>query len=288
MNAVYNNQYDDYIEKTLTALSALRPGMAPEMPSKKLARQFTDLCFQVLFPQNAHKNANSSEEVANLYKIENLLTHLLLPLRNELGESIENIRRRFISGLPALYVALIKDAEAIREFDPAARNLEEVLLAYPGFFAIMAHRISHELFRMKIPVVPRLISEYAHSETGIDIHPGAQIGESFFIDHGTGVVIGETCVIKNNVKIYQGVTLGALQVKKSLASTIRHPTVEDNVIIYAHATILGGNTVIGADSVIGGNVWITASVPPNSLVYHKDEIRIKPQHFDFTAIDFQI
>jgi len=255
-----------YIEDTILHLSQLRNGLSPEMPSKKMARQFTDLCFRVLFPVNAQKVASSTEDIANLYKIENLLTHLLLPLRDELNTNIESIRREFIVSLPGLYNALLKDAMAIRDFDPAARNLEEVLLAYPGFFAIMAHRISHELFRMQVPIVPRLISEYAHAETGIDIHPGASIGESFFIDHGTGVVIGETTIIKNNVKIYQGVTLGALQVKKNLASVKRHPTVDDNVIIYAHATILGGETVIGADSVIGGNVWITESVPADTTV----------------------
>ena len=169
----------------------------------------------------------------------------------------------------------MKDARAICDFDPASASLEEVIITYPGFFAIAAYRIAHALKTLGVPLIPRLISEYAHSMTGIDINPGAEIGESFFIDHGTGVVIGETTIIKNNVKLYQGVTLGALQVRKDLASTKRHPTVEDNVIIYANATILGGDTVIGQGSIIGGNVWITSSVPENSLVYHTYEVKIK-------------
>ncbi|MDP6921908.1 MAG: serine acetyltransferase, partial [Lutibacter sp.] len=142
-------------------------------------------------------------------------------------------------------------------------------------FAIAIYRFSHELYLRKIPLIPRLMSEYAHGLTGTDIHPGAQIGRSFFIDHATGTVIGETCVIKDHVRIYQGVTLGALQVSKALRNVKRHPTVENHVTIYANATILGGDTVIGAHSTIGGNVWITESVPKNSLVYHSAETRLK-------------
>jgi len=149
------------------------------------------------------------------------------------------------------------------------------MAAYPGFYATAVHRLSHWLTLQKVPVLPRLFSEYAHSKTGIDIHPGATIGESFSIDHGTGVVIGETTVIGKNVKIYQGVTLGALSVNKELATQKRHPTIEDNVVIYSGATILGGETIIGRDSIIGGNVWLTNSVPSNSVVYHKSEIGVK-------------
>jgi serine O-acetyltransferase len=167
------------------------------------------------------------------------------------------------------------DAHCILDHDPAARNIDEVYLAYPGFFAIAVYRFSHEFYKIDMPLVPRIMSEYAHRLTGIDINPGAQIGSPFFIDHGTGVVIGETTIIKNNVKVYQGVTLGALQVSKEMENQKRHPTVEENVIIYANATILGGETVIGKNSTIGGNVWITASIPENSLVYHSPETKLK-------------
>lgn len=182
---------------------------------------------------------------------------------------------RFFEALPQLYDQLVLDAKSILEFDPAADSLEEVYLAYPGFFATYVYRISHQLWSQKVKILPRVISEYAHSKTGIDIHPGATIGKSFFIDHGTGIVIGETTVIGNNVKIYQGVTLGALNVSKEKAHQKRHPNIEDDVIIYSGATILGGETTIGRESIIGGNVWITQDVPANSLVYHKSEIKIK-------------
>ena len=152
-------------------------------------------------------------------------------------------------------------------------SLSEVILTYPGVEAIAAHRIAHFFYQSKIPILPRALSELTHGKTGIDIHPGARIGESFFIDHGTGVVIGETAIIGKNVKIYQGVTLGALSVDKSLAQKKRHPTIEDDCIIYSHATILGGETVIGEKSLIGGNVWITKSIPAQSIVYHKSEVR---------------
>lgn len=182
---------------------------------------------------------------------------------------------RFFEALPGLYDQLVLDAKSILEFDPAADSLEEVYLAYPGFFATYVYRISHQLWSQEVKILPRVISEYAHSKTGIDIHPGATIGKSFFIDHGTGIVIGETTVIGNNVKIYQGVTLGALNVSKEKAHQKRHPNIEDDVIIYSGATILGGETTIGRESIIGGNVWVTQDVPANSLVYHKSEIKIK-------------
>lgn len=182
---------------------------------------------------------------------------------------------RFFEALPRIYDQLILDAEAILEFDPATESPEEILLAYPGYFATYTYRISHQLWSQGIKILPRIISEYAHSKTGIDIHPGAEIGEYFFIDHGTGIVIGETAVIGNHVKIYQGVTLGALHVSKENANKKRHPNIEDHVIIYSGATILGGNTTIGRESIIGGNVWITQDVPSHSLVYHKSEIKIK-------------
>lgn len=187
-----------------------------------------------------------------------------------------------------LHQKLENDLKAIFEFDPAAKSRAEVLISYPGFFAIAVYRLAHELWKNNVPLLPRMFSEYVHSKAGIDIHPGAQIGERFFIDHGTGIVIGETSVIGNNVKIYQGVTLGALSVSKAEASVKRHPTIGNNVTIYANATILGGNTTIGDGSIIGGNVWVTNSVPPNSMVYHKSEVSIKTRDVFPEPLNFVI
>ena len=180
-----------------------------------------------------------------------------------------------LESLPEIRALLSEDIVAAYEGDPAAQSTMEVVISYPGFLAIAAHRLAHVLYQLKVPLVPRVMSEYAHSRTGIDIHPGARIGPGFFIDHGTGVVIGETCVIGRRVKLYQGVTLGARSFAKDADGKLvkgikRHPDVEDNVIIYAGATILGGNTVIGHDSVIGASVWLTHSVPPNSKVYNRE------------------
>jgi serine O-acetyltransferase len=179
----------------------------------------------------------------------------------------------FLHHLPRLRSMLAMDVRAAYQGDPAAKGFDEIIFSYPGLFAISVYRIAHLLFEQGIPLLPRIMTEYAHSMTGIDIHPGAHIGESFFIDHGTGVVIGETCEIGKRVRIYQGVTLGALSVKReeveSLRNRKRHPTIEDDVIIYSGATLLGGDTVIGARSVIGGNVWLTESVPADTQVYMK-------------------
>lgn len=187
----------------------------------------------------------------------------------------EAVWKSFSEKLPLIKNKIELDAIAAKENDPACKSLEEVYLAYPGFHAIAVYRLSHEFYKLDLYILSRMMSEYIHGITGIDIHAGATIGDSFFIDHGTGVVIGETSIIKNQVKIYQGVTLGGIQIKKSLASTKRHPTIEDNVTIYANATILGGDIVIGANSIIGANVWITESVPSNSLVTYQSEIKIK-------------
>ena len=167
------------------------------------------------------------------------------------------------------------DLVAIEQGDPAAKSRLEIIATYPGFYAIALHRIAHLLQKLQVPLLPRILSEFASSRTGIEIHPAAQIGRFFCIDHGTGVVVGETTVIGNHVKLYQGVTLGALSVDKSMAGNKRHPTIEDNVVIYAGATILGGDTVVGKDSIIGGNVWLTKSVPHCSRVYHDPVINIK-------------
>lgn len=178
----------------------------------------------------------------------------------------ELLVENFFEDLPALRRILSLDMAAAFRGDPAAKSVEEVILSYPGFLAVTVHRLAHYFWKAGVPLIPRIMSELIHGRTGIDIHPGAEIGESFFIDHGTGVVIGETTIIGRNVKIYQGVTLGALSVKKEEANRKRHPTIEDDVTIYSNATILGGETVIGKGSVIGGNVWITESVPPGSRV----------------------
>jgi serine O-acetyltransferase len=187
-----------------------------------------------------------------------------------------------------IYDVLWQDAEAAYAGDPAAQNLQEVVLAYPGFFGVAVYRIAHYLQSLGIATLPRLFSEHAHEKTGIDIHPAATIGRSFFMDHGTGIVIGGTSVIADNVKIYQGVTLGALSVDKSLATTKRHPTIEEGVVIYAGATILGGETVIGRNSVIGGNTWIVESVAPHSVVYNKSSVRVRPSREVSDLIDFSI
>ena len=178
---------------------------------------------------------------------------------------------RFLEALPEIREILTTDVQAAYDGDPAARTIDEVVISYPGTLAVTVHRIAHQLWQQQVPLVPRMMSEYAHSVTGIDIHPGASIGASFFIDHGTGVVIGETTAIGKRVRLYQGVTLGALSLPKEevnrLRGAKRHPTIEDDVTIYSGATVLGGETVIGAGSVIGGNVWITQSVPPGTRVF---------------------
>ena len=184
------------------------------------------------------------------------------------------IAEAFFEQVPEIYRRLNTDVRAILAGDPAAHSEFEVVRAYPGFYALCFYRIAHALQQLKVPLLPRILTEQAHSKTGIDIHPAAQIDEYCCIDHGTGIVIGETTVIGKHVKIYQGVTLGALSVSKEMAFTKRHPTVEDHVVIYSGATILGGSTIVGHHSVIGGNVWLTNSVPPGSLVYHNPEVTV--------------
>lgn len=187
------------------------------------------------------------------------------------GDTARDLTAAFMERLPAIREALIEDVQAAYDGDPAASSLDEVILAYPGVLAITVHRVAHELHLMGVPLMPRIMSEWAHSRSGADIHPGARIGRSFFIDHATGVVVGETTTIGANVKLYQGVTLGALSIPKDargrvIRDTRRHPTVRDNVTIYANATVLGGETILGADSIVGGSVFVTTSVPAGSRV----------------------
>lgn len=243
------------------------------MPCKTDSNHFIVDTIQLLFPLDVPRSTD--EYLLRFRDNELQLRRLLNSLKPILHQNPQTIVDGFFNEMPQLYERLRMDAESIFKFDPAAANIQEVIHAYPGFFAIAVYRIANKLNKLKVPILPRLISEYSHSRTGIDINPCATIGQNFFIDHGTGVVIGETTHIGDNVKIYQGVTLGALTVEKSLAATKRHPTIEDNVIIYAGSTVLGGKTVIGRDSVIGGNVFLTESVPPDSVVYHKSEIKIR-------------
>ncbi len=229
----------------------------------------------LLFPEHSNRFISSAEQIeVEFGKLEKDLIHLM-DATKECENCDNNVRAAtFFADLPELYRVLNTDIQAIVAGDPAAKSTYEVVRAYPGIYAISFYRIAHVLFKLDIPLIPRILTEYAHSRTGIDIHPGAQIGEYLYIDHGTGIVIGETTLIGNNVKLYQGVTLGALSVEKDMASLKRHPTVQDNVIIYSGATILGGNTVIGHDSIVGGNVWLTKSVPPYSVVYHETKFKV--------------
>ena len=243
-------------------------------PDKALASEFIDGFFEFLFIPDRQKKLTEFEMSKEMESYKSHLSTLIYDVVGD-GARTQEIANKFFDDVPAIYDALLKDAEAIIQFDPAAESMEEVLVAYPGFYATAVHRFSHQLWQQGVKILPRVFAEYAHGKTGIDIHPGAKIGKSFFIDHGTGIVIGETTIIGDNVKIYQGVTLGALSVNKGVAKSKRHPTIEDNVVIYSGATILGGDTVIGKDSVIGGNVWLTNSVLPRSIVYHKSESTIK-------------
>nr|WP_236668633.1 serine O-acetyltransferase [Hymenobacter rubidus] len=233
-----------------------------------------DSLLALLFPQRAERPLPTADAVAaDLYHFRSELAVLLAKVPH-LPAPAPELADEFTSQLPALRAALLRDASAILASDPAAQGLGEIISSYPGFYATALYRLAHALHQRGLPRLPRLLSEYAHQRTGIDIHPGAHIGPAFCIDHGTGLVIGETAIIGANVQIYQGVTLGALSVTKGLQGTKRHPTIEDYVVIYAGATILGGSTVIGTRSVIGGNVWLTESVPSHSRVYHRAHIQI--------------
>ena len=229
----------------------------------------------VLFPELSYCSFRTIEEIeGELRKLENQLSGILNATKACYNCDNEQIAHEFFNFLPELHRILATDVFSIVNGDPAAKSEFEVIRTYPGFYALCFYRIAHKLLKLDVPLLPRILTEYAHSRTGIDIHPGAEIDEHFFIDHGTGIVIGETARIGKHVKIYQGVTLGALSVKKSHANQKRHPTVEDHVVIYSGATILGGETVIGHHSIIGGNVWLTSSIPPGSLVHHNPEVTV--------------
>ncbi len=230
---------------------------------KDTVEEFTKKLFYALFDEYYYQENIKNIEGLFLKITRKLLIKDTITIWVDYKETFKEIRQK-----------LDLDAIAFEQTDPAAKSLAEVYLAYPGFHAIAVYRLSHELVKLNVPILPRMMSEYTHGLTGTDIHPGATIGNSFFIDHATGIVIGETTLIKDNVKIYQGVTLGGIQVKKSLAETKRHPTIENNVTIYANATVLGGEVVIGESSIIGANVCVTESVPSKSLVIYQSENKI--------------
>ena len=251
-----------------TLLEAHKDAMKCPPPQEVI--QFFDTLLGVLFPEFSSVRYRDENEIADRMKeLKHQFREILNQNKQCIKSGIKGIEDQFFNELPKIHSMLLLDIEAIYRGDPAAKSTAEVIRTYPGFYAISAHRIAHELLNLGVILIPRIISEHAHRQTGIDIHPGAQIGENFCIDHGTGVVIGETTEIGDNVKIYQGVTLGGLSVNKEDARKKRHPTIGDNVVIYAGATILGGDTKIGDDSIIGGNVWLTKSVPPGSKIYYQ-------------------
>lgn len=264
-------------EKFYQHIYGKQEGIEIVPPNDRIAGWALDV-ISLLYPERADYFPASAQVIHD--KFDKLMQELLTVLeatRACVDCSNATTVKSFFDNIPEIYRLLNTDIEAIIAGDPAATSRFEVIRAYPGFYAISMYRVAHALLDLQIPLLPRILTEHAHSRTGIDIHPAAQIGEYFCIDHGTGLVIGETCVIGHHVKLYQGVTLGALSVDKSLANTKRHPTVEDYSIIYSGATILGGECIIGHHSVVGGNVWITKSIPPYSTVYHKAAIEVVEQ-----------
>jgi len=262
----------------------------PNLPAREAVEEIVVDLLNVIFPGYYEKLEISREEVS-LYIWERIVS-IYHNLSREIVKSLKTIADMegktddeltamavqktlaFLVRLPHVRKKLTGDVAAAYDGDPAAKSFDEIILCYPGLAAIAVYRVAHELYMLEIPLIPRIMAEFAHGKTGIDIHPGASIGDNFFIDHGTGVVIGETSVIGNAVRIYQGVTLGALSFKKDKDGRVmkggkRHPTIDDNVVIYAGATILGGETVVGKNSIIGGNVWLLESVPPNTTITHQ-------------------
>jgi serine O-acetyltransferase len=240
-----------------------------DCPSPEEIVTFTNGLISLLFPAFDKKSFENIELFESHVK---RLKHGLISLLKYDEEKVDNpekVADDFFESLPEIYQYLKEDLQAMYDGDPAAKSTTEIIRSYPGFYAIAAYRIAHRLSKLDVGLVPRIISELAHGKTGIDIHPRATIGRSFCIDHGTGIVIGETTHIGDHVKIYQGVTLGGLSVAKEDAQKKRHPTIEDHVVLYAGATILGGETTIGHHSIVGGNVWLTRSVPPHTKVYYK-------------------
>ena len=253
-------------EKQEVASSAMKT----RLPDVEVVYSMIDDLRKLTFPGHfgtekyLSKEAFSEGVLLSLY--EKMKSQMKVILSDK--QKAEELTARFMAEIPRVQDRLVKDVEAQLAGDPAASSTSEVILAYPGLYSIFVYRYAHVLYELEVPMLPRIMSEYAHGKTGIDINPGATIGEYFFIDHGTGVVIGETAIIGNGVKIYQGVTIGALSTRKgqALSGVKRHPTIEDNVIIYANATILGGNTVVGEGATVAGNTFVTESVPAGAKV----------------------
>jgi len=272
-------------QEFLTTLEASRRGYALPANLRIRAERFVCEVLGFLFP---HFEVSGADADSWPERLELLLSDLRECVSSFTScKNCGEIAICFVKELPAIREALMLDAIAIQGHDPAAESLDEVILAYPGFYAIAIFRVAHFFHGRGIPLFPRLLSEFAHRQTGIDIHPGAQIGREFSIDHGSGIVIGETTAIGERVRIFQGVTLGALSVSKDLVAVKRHPTIGNDVVIYANATILGGKTVVGDKSVIGGNVWLTQSVPPGSVVTEAATLKRQGEH-DEVLLDFQI
>ncbi len=248
----------------LDALAATLPSGRRHAPD---VGPFITLLRGALFPQHRPPTVTTATQLTSLHAAAS-------ELALSAGTAPSNWPDHLIAALPDLATTLYDDASFTLRQDPAAASIDEVMIAYPGFAAIVIHRVAACIHRLGVPLIPRVLSEFAHAQTGIDIHPAASIDSPFCIDHGTGVVIGETAIIGKRVVIYQGVTLGAIRVSKDVAGTKRHPTIEDDVVIYANATVLGGQTVIGRKSLIGGNVWVTRSVPADSIVVRKSDLPV--------------
>ncbi|MBL9039645.1 MAG: serine acetyltransferase [Archangium sp.] len=279
----------DVPEKLLTRLMEARRRHHLPSQIRPQSHAFLTQVLGLLFPHFA-PNVGCTELTVREELID--LEQQLRRLERSIGSMVEgmpsNLVDTFFAQLDTVQETLQHDAQAIYEGDPAARSVDEVILTYPGFFAISVYRVAHVLHGLKMPLLPRLLTELAHEKTGIDLHPGASIGRRFCIDHGTGIVVGETSVLGAGVKLYQGVTLGALTVEKSLAGNKRHPTIEDEVVIYAGATILGGNTVVGHHSIIAGNAFLTTTVPSYSVVTRQNDVRPRKPNGSMEDIEFII
>lgn len=263
---------DQQVNKFIELLFETHKSEWEATPSNDQVIHWLNELLEFLFPNSRlnKKIIYEGQLRKNQIELENILLSYIDPDQFGINAAVNS----FYGYLHQIYQDLRLDATSIYENDPAAGSVHEVIVSYPGFYAIAVHRISHQLSQLQVPILPRILSEHAHGKTGVDIHPDAKIGVPFCIDHGTGIVIGATSIIGKNVCIYQGVTLGASQVSKVLSNVKRHPTVEDNVTIYARSTILGGKTIIGHGSTIGGSVFLTKSVEPYSHVFNTHELRI--------------
>ena len=262
----------EWMQQLADAFSSIHEGRQAYICRNEIF-QFIEDCVNILYPSRCEKLKSPQQDwLQHMAYLDKSLCGILSQMKLD---KPQDLSRKFLSQLPLIKRSLDKDAHYFANEDPAAISEAEVILCYPGFFALAIHRLAHPLYSLEVPLLARIVSEYAHEKTGIDIHPGAKIDCPIFIDHGTGIVVGETCRIGHHVKIFQGVTLGAPSVKRELRGQQRHPTVGNHVILYANATILGGNTTIGDHSIIGGNVWLTSSVPEKSELYYQSNHRSK-------------